>query len=69
MPLVDVSALTRQVQTVLADPHAAVAATGTPTLDAALALLRHQRRAGRPLATPHTLGYWYAPPKRVDVLG
>ncbi len=69
MPLVDVSALTRQVQTVLADPHAEVATTGTPSLDAALALLRRQRHSGQPLATPHPLGFWYAPPKRADGLG
>ncbi len=67
MPLVDVGALTRQVQTVLDDPHAKVATTGTPSLDAALALLRGQRRARRPLATPHTLGFWYAHPTRTDV--
>lgn len=66
MPAIDVNALTRQVQTILTDPHAEVAATGAPSLDTALTLLRRQRRSGQPLATPHPLGYWYAPPKHAD---
>lgn len=65
MPAIDVSALTRQVQTVLADPHAETTPTGTPSLDTALALLRRQRRAGAPLASPHALGFWYTPPARI----
>jgi len=69
MPPVDVSALTGHVQAVLTDPHAEVSATGTPSLDTALALLRRRRHAEQPLETPHPLGFWYALPQRADVPG
>lgn len=66
---IDVSAITSQVQSILDDPHREAASTGTPSLDAALALLRQQRHSGQTLEPAHALGFWYAPPKRAHVHG
>jgi len=62
MTPIDVRTIARLVRAILTDPHAAAPATGDASLDLALASLAEHRRAGRPLAGPHALGYWYALP-------
>jgi len=57
----DLQALTQRVRAILADPHAPVPSTGTPTLDRALATLAQRRSAGQPL-TVDILPFWFVPP-------
>lgn len=55
---IDLNALTQHVRAVLTDPHA-TPATGDGALDAALARLARQRRAGHALPEAATLAYWH----------
>ncbi len=57
----DLLALTQRVRAILADPHAPVPSTGTPTLDLALAALALRRRTEQPL-TGDITPFWFVPP-------